>query len=257
MPECRLQGGAQPHGLRPRSGPQLGAQGPVEPLELAQPATHVPSPWPSAGRAATWASSSAGSSWRMTSHRPARRNRSARRMRSRSRASSRPRLVEVVRQQGRRRSASATAAAASASPRSSAARASASNRTASTSTSSSGRSRTMSPRSTTPEVCSPRERRAKCAALCRRGPASATPIPGHSASMTCSRCRRRSGARASSLTRAAALRRPQASSGTATPPTDTRKPPSNVIATSMSHSERLACPSLYGARGCPRPEARN
>ena len=53
----------------------------------------------------------------------------------------------------------------------------------------------------------PMARRAKCAALCSFGAASSIVSSGHTRSMTCSRCSRRPGARASTFTSAAAWRR--------------------------------------------------
>ena len=57
--------------------------------------------------------------------------------------------------------------------------------------------------------------------------ARSTPRSGHSASMTCSRCRLRPGTRASSLTSAALCRRDQWRGGTVRPSTRTWKPPSS------------------------------
>src|SRR5947207_3832895 len=71
-------------------------------------------------------------------------------------------------------------------------------------------------------------RRAKCAALCSLGTASAIVSPGQTRSMTCSRCSRRPGASASTFTTAAAWRRFHPASATGTPPTVTANRPSSV-----------------------------
>src|SRR5438034_11791167 len=71
-------------------------------------------------------------------------------------------------------------------------------------------------------------RRAKCAALCSFGTASAIVSSGQTRSMTCSRCSRRPGASASTFTTAAAWRRFQPASATRTPPTVTANRPSSV-----------------------------
>src|SRR6266702_8493193 len=71
-------------------------------------------------------------------------------------------------------------------------------------------------------------RRAKCAALCSFGTASAIVSSGQTRSMTCSRCSRRPGASASTFTTAAAWRRFQLASATGAPPTVTAYRPSSV-----------------------------
>ena len=175
---------------------------------------------------ARWARSSPGSSSATASHRPSRRSRSRWLWLSCSRRVSAHSSYLSAGSSSPPYSASASRAAA-ASPVASARRASSPNWTASTVTLPPGYRTTWSPRSTT-ESGTPMARRAKCAALCSFGTASAIVSPGQTRSMTCSRCNRRPGASASTFTTAAAWRRFQPASATGTPPTVTANRPSSV-----------------------------
>src|SRR5207248_6653985 len=110
-------------------------------------------------------------------------------------------------------------------------------------------------------------RRAKCAALCSFGTASAIVSCGQTRSITCSRCSRRPGASASTFTTAAAWRRFQLTSATGAPPIVTANRPSRVTWISgmampaaavpsgpLARREQQVLPLHHGAPGLRSPE---